>query len=147
MFSEAVRQQQARKPQLEAEAKRLQRDRQHKQQAIQHLAYALGSAKGALPSVAGKPEELETTVADIDQRLSAIRDELAALSGNTINKDDITAALGQFTPIWEVIHPSERIRLVQLLVERVEYDARQDAIQIAFRASGMKGLVQDQATV
>jgi len=125
----------------------LQRDRQQKAEQIKRLVAAIGTVKEPLASITESLAELESAVRCLDQRLAAIRESLESLSCQAINREDVAAAMAQFTPIWEVLHPPERVRVVQLLIERVEYNTHQDAIQIAFRPSGMKGLVQDQAAV
>ena len=119
----------------------MQRERQQKAEQIKRLVAAIGVAKEPLASITESLAGLESAVQCLDQRLAAIRESLESLSCQAINREDVAAAMAQFTPIWDVLHPSERVRLVQLLVERVEYDAHQDAIRIAFRLSGMKGLV------
>ena len=68
----------------------------------------------------------------IDQRLAEIQTELDAINHATIDRDDLTAALSAFGPVWEELYPTEKTRIVNLLIERVEYDAPTDKVQILF---------------
>jgi hypothetical protein len=91
---------------LEAERKRLQRDKQHKGEEIK-------SACGG--------------VAVIDS-------ELTALEQNRVAPEAVAAVTG-FDRVWEVRYPAEHVWLLRLLVERAETSSNMEgcAVQIGLR--------------
>jgi hypothetical protein len=48
-----------------------------------------------------------------------------------------------FDPIWDVLLPHERARVVRLLVEQVEYDGVADQVTFVFRADGVRELASE----
>ncbi|MBW2043212.1 MAG: recombinase zinc beta ribbon domain-containing protein [Deltaproteobacteria bacterium] len=75
VYEQAVKQQRARIPRLKAEQKRLQKERQHKGVRINELVAAIGSSGQPLDSLTDNLKELESMVAQINQRQAEIRDE------------------------------------------------------------------------
>ena len=91
---------------------------------------AIGTSKEPLTSLTNGLSELESTVTRIDQRLAEIGEELTAIGRKAIDKNDLAAALSLFDPVWEELYPAERSRILNLLIERVEYDAGVSQVQI-----------------
>lgn len=136
VFTEALKQQKAQKRRLRVEQKRLQRERQHKSERIKELVAVIGPSEKPLISLTESLVELESTVARIDQRLTEISEELTTIGPEKIDKDEVAAALSLFDPVWDELYPSEKTRVVSLLIERVEYDVRAGQAEITFRQSG-----------
>jgi site-specific DNA recombinase len=130
VFAETVRQQKVQKRRLKAEQKRLQRERQQKGEEIKRLVSAIGASKEPLASLTDRLRELEVVVGRIDQRFVEIRGELESIGQEPIDKEDVSAALLLFDPIWEELYPAEKSRIVNLLIGRVEYDAGIGQVQI-----------------
>jgi hypothetical protein len=80
-------------------------------------------------------QELESAVIRIDQRLADIKTDLASINRKTVDRDDITAALSSFGPVWDELYPVEKTRIVNLLIERVEYRSTTGNLYISFRCS------------
>jgi len=140
VFAEAEKQRKANIPRLKAEQKRLQRERQHKQERIKELVAAIGRSPESISTLTKSLHGLESAVARIDQRLSEIQTELDAINHTTIDKTDVTEALNAFGPVWEELYPAEKTRIVNLLIERVEYGNKSEKIEILFNfviASGI----------
>jgi site-specific DNA recombinase len=57
-----------------------------------------------------------------EQRSTQIREQVVALSRQIVDEREIAMALSGFAPVWEALTPREQTRVVQLLVERVDYD-------------------------
>jgi site-specific DNA recombinase len=55
------------------------------------------------------------------------------------------AALGNFEAVWQQLPHAEQVRLVQLLLERVDYDAAQGQVSITFAPAGIPRLAQELA--
>jgi len=142
VFAEAAKQQRVRKRRLKAEQKRLQRERQHKGERIKELVAVIGASPEPLASLTDSLRELESTIVRMDQRLTEISEELTTIDREKIDKDNVTAALSLFDPIWDELYPAEKARIVNLVIERAEYDASVERVRIIFRPSEIKQLVQ-----
>jgi site-specific DNA recombinase len=57
----------------------------------------------------------------------------------------VAAALAAFTPVWGSLAPREQVRLIQLLIERVDFDGVQGRVAITFHRSGIRALADDLA--
>lgn len=61
-----------------------------------------------------------------------------------IAPEDVAVALAQFDPVWEALVPREQANLLQLLIERVDYDGVAKEVAITFRPSGIDSLAGQQ---
>ena len=57
-----------------------------------------------------------------------------------IAPEELRAALAQFDPAWDCLVSREQERLINLLIERIAYDAQAGTIAITFRPTGIKVL-------
>jgi site-specific DNA recombinase len=53
--------------------------------------------------------------------------------------------LSLFDPVWESLTPTEQARVVQLLVERVDYDGARGRVSITFHETGIRTLADEIA--
>jgi site-specific DNA recombinase len=58
----------------------------------------------------------------------------------------VALALTQFGPVWELMVPREQARLVQLLIEKVEYDGAKGSVALTFHPTGIKTLAAELMT-
>ncbi len=87
--------------------------------------------------------DAEERAATIERRQSEIRAELADLRSQIIDEADVRSALAEFDPVWDELSPHEKSRLLQLLIERVNYDGEAGTISVAFHATGIKTLAME----
>jgi site-specific DNA recombinase len=80
-----------------------------------------------------------------ERRVTQIVDELATLADDLIEERDVAAALADFDAVWDCLAPREQSRVIELLVERVNYDGDGGNISITFRSSGIKALAGELA--
>ncbi len=74
-------------------------------------------------------------IADVIQATKA---RLAAAGSHAaVDNDELVGALESFDPLWDRLSPRERMRLIQLMVRQVEYDAATEEISIAFNPTGI----------
>lgn len=66
--------------------------------------------------------------------------DLADAKAQRIDRADLEAALAQFDGLWSSLSPAEQARVLQLLIERVEYDRAAGKVSISFRPSGVRTL-------
>ena len=60
-----------------------------------------------------------------------------------IGKQDGMEAFAVFGDLWEDLFPKERERLLRLVVERVEYDAAVETLDIVLSPSGIAALAEE----
>jgi hypothetical protein len=59
----------------------------------------------------------------------------------SITEAEFVAALHHFAPLWDELFPAEQVRIVRLLVDRVEIG--QDGAEVRLRMDGLAGLVRE----
>jgi site-specific DNA recombinase len=100
------------------------------------------------------PEDspLASYVADLNERIrgaearaAELRTRRTALSEQRPNAQQVIEAIRQFDDIWSCMSPLEQTRLVQSIVERVDYDGTTGNVAIKFRASGFQDLANKLA--
>ena len=124
---------------LTSEERRLQRELQghHRE-----LAKLLGQ-----PATSREGDAVVTLQADLQERVQAGEVRLRELSEarqrleqNRVDGNDVARALAAFDPVWESLCPREQARLLQLLIERVDYDGRDGTVSITFHPTGIEAL-------
>ena len=63
-----------------------------------------------------------------------------ALRAQRIDPDDLRAALAVFDPVWANLTMEEQGRVVQLLIERINYNGETGKLVITFRPAGVRTL-------
>lgn len=87
--------------------------------------------------------DLHDRIGTAERRLTQIREEIGSLRDSIVGEDEIRAALAQFDDLWAALTPKEQVRVLQLLVERVEYDGAEGTVSVTFRPSGVRTLGSD----
>jgi site-specific DNA recombinase len=127
------------------EALRLERERAEEElKALrEHIARAATTdgASGAGRLTAAGLAELQTSLAEQEDRLGRVCDELGGLERLAFDEQQVAQALASLDPIWEQLFPQEQARIVQLLVERVEIHP--DRAEVRIRADGLASLVAE----
>ena len=91
-------------------------------------------------TVTDRMADLQDRIRSAEQRATQVREELIALGRESIDERDVADALSRFDPVWENLSPREQARLIQLLVERVEYDGGKETVSVTFHQAGIKTL-------
>ena len=74
-----------------------------------------------------------------------MREEVKAAAANLIPQEEAARALAAFDRVWGSLTPREQGRVIDLLVERVEYDGAQGTVAVTFRPTGIKTLADELA--
>ena len=129
---------------LTAEERRLERELAGYQRDVRKLLDQLGlNVNGVATALQA---DLQERVQTVERRLSELRDERERIKGELIDENAAAGALAAFDPVWETLSPREQGRLLQLLIERVDYDGRDGTISITFHPSGIKALADREVT-
>jgi site-specific DNA recombinase len=90
--------------------------------------------------------DLQDRIASAERRLTEVGDEAERHRRNGVSESDVAAALAEFDPIWESLSPREQGRLLQLLIERVDYDGQEGLLSLTFHATGLASLINHDFT-
>jgi site-specific DNA recombinase len=80
-----------------------------------------------------KVRTCEGRAAELDEAERRVRVE-------TYGIDTVRDALHNFDAVWATLSPKEQARVIELLVQRVEYDRADSSIEIAFHDAGLTAL-------
>jgi len=95
------------------------------------------------PAVTARIADLNDQVREAERRLAEIGEHVAELEAELVSKDDVAAAFADFDNVWNALSPREQVRLLQLLISRVEFDVSDSTIEVSFYAAGIKALASD----
>ena len=139
----ARRQSTARKPELESDLKRLERRESELLQEKQNLVNAISKNGSGSGSLLQKLGEVESDLQEVSGRVGDIRAELAVLENQTVDENDLRKALTSFDAIWNELFPAEKARVLNLLIEKVTFDATASEVEILFRPCGIRALAHE----
>ncbi len=142
--AEARKQEEARLAELEAERGILERDLARWHAEMLKLAGQLGP-DGRHESVITRLADLQERIGVVERRLARVREHGDVLRRQLVNEQEVALALSAFDPVWGALSPREQVRLVQLLVERVDYDGSEGSVAITFHPHGIKTLADELA--
>jgi len=92
-------------------------------------------------------QQLEREIEETSQALAEVRQELTALTARKVSMKEFRAALELFDPVWEVLYPVERARILRLLIEQIDFNAGTGKIGITFRPTGIAALHEEMVAV
>jgi site-specific DNA recombinase len=93
----------------------------------------------------GRLAELHERIGRAEGQARRAREEVKAAAGRLIPEDEAARALSAFDPVWGSLTPREQGRVIDLLVERVDYDGAKGTVAVTFRPSGIKTLADELA--
>lgn len=130
------------RPALEREQRTLQVEHKACRDESRRLVSALGAAPSA--SVAERLVELDLRAVQIEARLTEIQGAITAIDRTVVDPEEVAVALAQFDPVWDALVPRKQANLLQLLIERVDYDGEAKELAITFRPAGIASLGGEQ---
>lgn len=87
--------------------------------------------------------DLQDQIRETEQRATEVREELRKAQGEHIDQEKMAKALSLFDPVWDALLPKERVRVMQLLVERVNYNGESRKVSVSFRSAGIHTLASE----
>lgn len=85
---------------------------------------------------AGKLADLQERTHRDETRLAKIARERETLQRELVTEEEVTDALHKFDSLWNELSQREQARVLQFLIERIEYDGTDGDVSITFRQSG-----------
>ena len=89
--------------------------------------------------------ETQERIRSAERRLTEIDNELITLNGELVDDATVGEALANFDNLWQALVPREQARVLELLVERVEYDGEHGNVSLTFHPCGIKSLTKELA--
>ena len=111
---------------------------------IRKLLDQIVPGEGDTPATA-RLADLQERMSGAERRATEIREQVIALSREIVDQREVSKAMALFDPIWESLTPREQTRVLQLLVERIDYDGKTGKVSITFHPSGIKTLADELA--
>ena len=130
---------QTRIKELEVERRALERDLKRHNAELRDLAGRLATNGTATDRVA----DLQDRIQAAEQRSTQVREELIALGRELVDENEVAQALALFDPVWETLSPREQVRIIRLLVQRVDYDGEKGTVSVTFHPAGIKTLADE----
>ena len=113
---------------------------------VQRLVETVSRLTGpAADATAAELATIHEQVAGLESRQAKIKTELATLNAQAVDRADLARALEAFDPIWSLLLTPERERVLQLLIEKIDYDGGNGKLQIHWRLSGFGQLAGELA--
>jgi site-specific DNA recombinase len=129
---------------LEVERRGLERELARWNGEIRTLLQQIVPGEGNTPSTA-RLADLQERIRGAEQRATEVREQVIGLSRDIVDQREVAKAMAVFDPVWGSLTPREQARVIQLLVERVDYDGATGKITITFHPSGIKTLADELA--
>jgi len=128
--------------QTEAAIERLAGERRTLERGLSRSRTEIGrlAAKEVTEASTARVADLEEQIRQSEQRLAETAAQMAQRKQDLLNEADVAAAFADFDNVWTSLSPREQVRLINLLVSRVEYDTADNSIEIAFHPAGIKAL-------
>jgi site-specific DNA recombinase len=143
-FEQAVCQVKAQRRGLKLDQRNLKKELDRAKADVARLTQTLSRTEGpAADAVASELGKAQEQVTHLESRKKEIAAGLAALDAQAIDRDELARALESFDPLWDVLLTPERERVLQLLIERIDYDGRTGQLQIEWRLGGFGQLVEE----
>ncbi len=95
------------------------------------------------PAVA-RLADLTDRVRLAEQRRTAIGDERDQLRQSALEETVVEPTMKEFGGLWESMTPHEQRRVIQLLLERIDFDAEKGSVSLTFHPDGFGRLIQEQ---
>lgn len=128
---------------LERERRTLERKLRRLHAKLRELALRPAAPGSDASLTADRLADLQDQIRSIEQRMTAIREEVLSLERETVDEGDLVKALSIFDPVWESLNSRERHRVMHLLIDRIAYDGRDGSVTVSFRSLGLKALCNE----
>jgi site-specific DNA recombinase len=87
---------------------------------------------------------LHDQIRGAETKVTGVRERLQAHEQQHGEAEQVRAALSAFGPAWDQLAPNEQARVIQLLVERVDFDGGAGTVSVTFHPGGIKALASEQ---
>ncbi len=119
---------------------------EHKKQ-LKLLNKELDNYNSQLQPLLSSPIQDKIQITNLQERISVTErdittttNRLLELQNNMLSAADLRTACQQFDPLWDTLTHKEQWKMLNLLLERVEFDGTNESINLTFAPGGVKTL-------
>jgi site-specific DNA recombinase len=142
------RQHSQRAPVIEQELAQLTGEHRRCREEGRRVLQAIGEGNARQSSMAAERlSDLDEQAHQFERRMAELHDELAVIERETVSPYDVQRAIALFEPIWDMLFPRERSRILHLLLESAIYDGIKGELELQFYPLGISRLAAEAATV
>jgi site-specific DNA recombinase len=127
---------------LEAERRRLEQELNDWNNEIREVLQRVLPGGGNSTATA-RLADLQDRIRLAERRATEVREQIISLSRAIVDDQEVAKAMSVFNPVWDSLTAREQTRVVQLLVERVDYNGATGKVSITFHPSGIKTLANE----
>jgi len=135
------------KGQMEEETAALRREQSELQRELgrHHAEIRRIATRGPITSTTtARIADIHERIQRGEARLTELQEELAKAEEERIGERELAAAFADFDNAWNALSPRERVKLLKLLISRVEYDAAESSVSMTFHPTGIEALAAEQ---
>jgi site-specific DNA recombinase len=137
-----------RAPAIEQELAQLTGEHRRCREEGRRVLQVIGEGNARQSSMAAaRLAELDEQAQQLEHRMAELRDELATIARKTVCMDEVQRAIALFDPIWDMLFPRERSRILHLLLELAVYDGIKGELELQFYPLGISRLAAEAAMV
>jgi len=126
---------------LEDEKRTLERELHRHNAELRELA-AKGRSNGVTTD---RMADVQDRIKIAEQRTTEVREQIVALSRELVDAREVGEACSLFDPLWDTLTAREQARILNLLIERIDYDGVNGTVSITFHPTGIKTLADELA--
>jgi len=145
MVAAAKKAQKAERATLETQRRQLKKKLAKVRSEIAGLVNAISKGTAQGQSISARLDELEGQAGALQGKLAELDRQISALDASAIDKHDLAEALSLFDPIWEVLYPTERARIIQLLIEHIDFRGKDTPPYVELSSAGVRLLAAEIA--
>jgi site-specific DNA recombinase len=144
VLAQARAQEAAQAAELEAQQRRLEKDLAHWHSEVRTLSGQLRPGDDNGPLIA-RLADLQERISQVEERGRQVLAQIKGLHQQLLDEEQAALALSVFDLVWQALTPKEQAQVVQLLVERVDYDGAKGTVAITFHPTGIRTLADELA--
>jgi site-specific DNA recombinase len=129
---------------LETERLGLERDLDRWHTEVRGLAAHVGPSDEKSPALA-RMVDLQERIQEAERRATSIREQIHTIHARAVSHQEVSEALGRFDPLWNSLSPREQVRVISLLVERIDFDGVRGKVAVTFYPNGIRELHEELA--
>lgn len=124
---------------LEAERASLEREVARWNAEVHSVVAHVGPSDTDSPAVA-RLADLQDRIRASERRATEVGEQIDVIGSRSVNEQEVEQALAQFDVLWSSLTPREQVRVVELLVERVDYDGVHGKVAVTFHPNCLRAL-------
>jgi site-specific DNA recombinase len=131
---------------LEIEQRGLLRELSRWNGEVRKLMNQIAPGQENTPATA-RLADVQERIRGAERRATEVREQILVLGRELIDEREIAKVMAIFDPVWDSLTLREQTRVIQLLIERVDYDGATGRVSITFHPCGIKTLADELANL